>query len=137
MCLSNLTRKIIRDTVHELFRLATTVILFDSRIDCSEWVKSIDTHLELAECLKAFVSGFGRIQHHCGQAHATQADTSGGNSRKPDRNLQSAEGLGIIENVNLWLEARKRLNKLVREYMKSSDASSEDLMLGKEHALML
>jgi hypothetical protein len=51
--------------------------------------------------------------------------------------LNRAERLGIIENVEHWLEARKLRNKLVYEYMENAVAFAEDLMLGKEYALIL
>ncbi|WP_275099261.1 hypothetical protein [Sedimenticola hydrogenitrophicus] len=112
--------------------------LYQRQVIDVTWVNSLETHPELAERVEAFISRFGRMQDTIADKLLPRwlmalAETPGSQIET----LNRAERLGIIENVEHWLEARKLRNKLVHEYMESAETFAEDLMLGKEYALML
>lgn len=52
-------------------------------------------------------------------------------------NLNRAERLGVLDNVERWLEACKLRNRLVHEYMQNPETFAEDLALAKEYSLLL
>ncbi|MBN4079366.1 hypothetical protein JYT26_01870, partial [Beggiatoa alba] len=51
--------------------------------------------------------------------------------------LNRAENLGVVEDVEQWLEACKLRNRLVHEYMESPKAFAESLKLAKEYSFLL
>lgn len=111
--------------------------LYSQPIDIA-WVRRLEAKPELAEQLEAFVSRFGRMQD-------TIADklmprwlmALAENTGSQIETLNRAEKLGVVEDVEHWLEARKLRNRLVHEYMESAEDFTEDLMLAKEYSYLL
>ena len=93
---------------------------------------------ELAERLEAFVSCYGRLQD-------TLADKCLPRwlmalAEKPGSQIEvlnRAERLGVLEDVESWLEARQLPNRLVHEYMTDSASFAKDLGLAEEYSRML
>ena len=111
--------------------------LFTQSIDV-DWVRGLDDDPELAERLEAFVSRFGRMQDTIADKLLPRwllalAETTGSQIET----LNRAERLGVLENVELWLEARKLRNRLVHEYMEDAEAFAKNLMLAREYCALL
>lgn len=91
-----------------------------------------------AERLDAFVSRFGRTQ-----------DTIAGKliprwlnalAEEPGSQLEAlnrGERLGVVEDVEQWLEARALRNRLVHEYMDGPRQFATDLSLAESYVDML
>ena len=115
----------------EAFRLTAEVVrrearhmkqthcrLFAVEID-EAWVSSLETNLDLAERLEAFVSRFGRLQDTLGEKLLPRMMVlAGSRTLAMIEMLVSAEKLGWIESVDQWIEWRKLRNRLVHEYMR-------------------
>ncbi|MFV8836424.1 hypothetical protein ACNSTU_15790 [Aquisalimonas sp. APHAB1-3] len=104
----------------------------------AEWVRSLENQPELAERLEAFVSRFGRMQDTIGgklfpRWLAAQAEEPGTHIEV----LNRAERLGVLEDVERWLEARALRNRLVHEYMENPEEFAADLILAGEYCDML
>lgn len=111
--------------------------LFDEVID-KAWVESLAEQPELAERLEAFVSRYGRLQDTIGEKLLPRwllalAEQPGSLIEV----LNRAERLGMVEDVNAWLEARQLRNRLIHEYMTDSGAFAEDLRLAEAYSQML
>ena len=110
--------------------------LFSSDID-ENWVKRLETDPELAERLEAFVSRFGRMQDTIADKLLPQWLLAlAGWPGSQIEVLNRAEKLGVIENVEEWLQARKLRDVLVHEYMESESDFTENLLLAKRHCKM-
>ena len=111
--------------------------IFQHPID-ADWVESLSRQPELAERLEAFVSRCDRLQD-------TLADKCLPRwlmalAEKPGSQIEvltRAERLGVLENVESWLEARQLRNRLVHEYMTDSASFAKDLGLAEEYSRML
>ena len=104
----------------------------------SAWVLELEEKPEIAEMLEAFVSRFGRMQDTIADKLLPRwlvalAETPGSQIET----LNRAERLGVIENVEHWLEARKLRNRLIHEYMESEENFANDLLLAKEYSALL
>lgn len=104
----------------------------------STWVEGLEQDQELAEKLEAFVSRFGRMQDTITDKLLPRwlialAETPG----SLIETLNRAERLGVMEDVERWLEARKLRNRLVHEYMEDPEQFAEDLMLAREYSEIL
>ncbi len=102
------------------------------------WVRGLETAPELAEQLEAFVSRFGRMQDTIADKLLPRwlialAETPGSQIET----LNRAERLGVMEDVEQWLEARKLRNRLVHEYMEDPETFAENLCLAKEYSFLL
>jgi len=111
--------------------------LFENRID-DGWVESLTENPELAERLEAFISRFGRMQDTIANKLLPRwllalAETPGSQIET----LNRAERLGVVDNVEQWLEARNLRNRLVHEYMEDPESFAEDLLLAREFSQML
>lgn len=111
--------------------------VFTDPID-ADWVQGLESAPEIAERLEAFVSRFGRMQDTIADKLLPRwlmalAETPGSQIE----NLNRAEKLGVLDNVERWLEARKLRNRLVHEYMQSPESFAEDLKLAKEYSRLL
>ena len=113
--------------------------LFDSPlpIDAS-WVETLDDDPERAVRLEAFVSRFGRMQDTIASKLIPRwlqalAETPASQIE----NLDRAERLGVIEDVERWLELRRLRNRLVHEYMEQSDDFAESLCIARDNSRML
>lgn len=129
------TLKIISREAHHL--AFSRQHLYAQSIDAT-WVRLLEQKPELAERLEAFVSRFGRMQDTIANKLLprwllAQAEAPGSQIET----LNRSERLGVIEDVERWLEARKLRNRLVHEYMEDAGQFAEDLMLAKEYSLIL
>jgi len=111
--------------------------LFAQPVDAS-WVLGLDDRPELAERLEAFVSRFGRMQDTIADKLIPRwlsalAETPGSRIET----LNRAERLGVVDDVERWLQARALRKRLVHEYMADADAFADDLMLAKEYSHLL
>ncbi len=101
-------------------------------------MRGLENHPELAERLEAFTSRYGRMQDTIAEKLLPRwllalAETPGSQIET----LNRAERLGVVSNVEHWLEARKLRNRLVYEYMEEPADFAEDLALAKDYSLML
>ncbi|UZR29313.1 hypothetical protein [Methylococcus mesophilus] len=111
--------------------------LFAQQIDLA-WVDSLDTYPERAEQLEAFISRFGRLQDTIGDKLLPRWLLA--LAERPASQIESlnrAERLGVIESVDLWLEARQLRNRLVHEYMADSSDFLANLTLADSYSSML
>lgn len=104
----------------------------------SDWVKGLEARPELAERMEAFVSRFGRMQDTMADKLLPRwllalAETPGSQIEM----LNRSERLGVVADVERWLEARKLRNRLIHEYLENADTFAEDLLLAKEYSLLL
>lgn len=111
--------------------------VFTESIDTA-WVHRLDEDPVQAERLEAFVSRFGRTQ-----------DTIAGKliprwlnalAEEPGSQLEAlnrGERLGVVEDVEHWLEARALRNRLVHEYMDDPRQFAADLSLAESYVNML
>ncbi|MEN8177172.1 MAG: hypothetical protein ABFS39_00955 [Pseudomonadota bacterium] len=111
--------------------------LYSHKID-AYWVRQLEHNPELAERLEAFASRFGRMQDTIADKLlprwlAALAETPGSQIET----LNRAERLGVVEDVERWLKARKLRNCLVHEYMESAEQFANDLNLAKDYSLLL
>ncbi len=79
---------------------------------------SLETDLELAERVEAFVGRFGRLQDTIGDKLlplllAALGETPGA----AIDNLDRAERLGLLESTEAWLVMRQIRNQMVHEYV--------------------
>jgi uncharacterized protein with HEPN domain len=86
------------------------------------WISSLPNNLQQNETLEAFVSRFGRLQDTLGEkllpiALRLNFEKTGSQLE----NLMIAEKLGWIQSAAEWLELRFLRNRLVHEYMDSSE----------------
>jgi len=111
--------------------------LYSHQINAT-WVSRLEEKPENAEQLEAFVSRFGRMQDTIADKLlprwlAALAETPG----SMIETLNRAERLGVVKNVEIWLEARKLRNRLVHEYIDDAEQFSTDLGLAREYTSML
>jgi len=111
--------------------------LYSQKID-AEWVDKLQMAPQKAEQMEAFISRFGRMQ-----------DTIAGKllprwlislEEVPGSQIEilnRAERLGVVVDVERWLEARYLRNRLVHEYMEDTTQFAEALNLAKEHTAIL
>lgn len=102
------------------------------------WVETLEDDPERAVRLEAFVSRFGRMQdtiagkliprwlHALAEPVASQIE-----------NLDRAERLGVLDDVNRWLELRKLRNRLVHEYMEQAADFAEGLCIARDDSQLL
>jgi len=111
--------------------------LYSQPIDAA-WAHKLEANPEIAERLEAFVSRFGRMQDTIADKLLPRwlmalAETPGSQIET----LNRAEKLGVVEDVERWLEARKLRNRLAHEYMENEETFAEDVSLAKEYSLLL
>ena len=104
----------------------------------AEWVRCLEARPEIAERLEAFVSRFGRMQDTIAakllpQWLMAQAEEPGSQLET----LNRAERLGVVEDVEQWLEARNLRNRLVHEYMENPERFAADLLLANGYCDVL
>jgi hypothetical protein len=86
------------------------------------WVQSLENNDEYSEMLDAFVSRYGRLQDTLGDKFlpAILRASLEKTGAQLD-NLLRAEKLGWIESTQSWIELRELRNRLVHEYIESTD----------------
>ena len=111
--------------------------LYSQQIDVA-WVLGLESAPELAEMLEAFTSRFGRMQDTIAgkllpRWRLALAEVPGSQIET----LNRGEKLGVLEDVERWLEARNLRNRLVHEYIERTEDFVEDLELAKEYTRVL
>lgn len=111
--------------------------LYDQTID-QYWVEQLNQRPDQAEILEAFASRFGRMQDTIADKLLPRwllalAERPGSQIET----LNRAERLGVLENMEQWLQARKLRNLLVHEYIQSPASFSDYLQLAKEYSPLL
>ena len=111
--------------------------LYSQDID-SRWVDELQMAPQKAEQMEAYISRFGRMQ-----------DTIAGKllprwlislEEIPGSQIEilnRAERLGVVGDVDHWLEARHLRNHLVHEYMEDAIQFAKALNLAKEYTVLL
>jgi len=111
--------------------------LFAGQIDLV-WVESLSDCEELSEKVDAFVGRFSRLQDHIGEKLIPRFAALLGESPKSLIDvLNYAEKMGWIENVQLFINARKLRNMLVHEYMTDAELFLQALELANKATEML
>ena len=121
--------RITEKEAHYLERTATR--LRSQNLDLA-WADSLEDNDERSEMLDAFVSRYRRLQDSLGDKllHAMLRASLEKTGSQLD-NLLRAEKLGWIESTQTWIELRELRNRLVHEYMESTD----DLLNALQQAL--
>lgn len=97
--------------------LITNQRLFSPPFDMDR-VKQMDTDVDLAERVDAFVGRFGRLQDTLGDKLLPMLLTALG--EKPGAsidNLDRAERLGFIDSADEWMNIRNLRNQMIHEYI--------------------
>lgn len=111
--------------------------LFAGQIDLA-WVESLSECEDLSEKVDAFVGRFSRLQDHIGEKLIPRFATLLGESPKSLLDvLNYAEKMGWIDNVQLFVTARKLRNMLVHEYMTDAELFLQSLQLADDATKML
>lgn len=98
----------------------------------------LETDVELAERVDAFVSRFGRLQDTIGDKLLPRyLDAVGETTGPVIDNLNRAEKLGLIGSAELWITLRDLRNKMIHEYMEDLDKLADALNKGHEHVATL
>ena len=128
----SIVEQLIRVTAKEVRYLERTANRLRSiNIDLS-WVESLENSDEHSEMLDAFVSRYGRLQDTLGDKLLPAMLRAGLEKIGAQLdNLLRAEKLGWIESTQIWIELRELRNRLVHEYMESTD----DLLSALQQAL--
>jgi hypothetical protein len=104
----------------------------------AEQLARLDDDPELAETIEAFASRFGRMQDTmAGKLFPRFLQAQAESTGTQLETLNRLEKLGLIDNVEQWLEARALRNRLIHEYVEKMDQFKHDLELAREYALML
>jgi len=111
--------------------------VFSAPIDAA-WVQDLDRNPEQAERLEAFVSRFGRAQETiAGKLIPRWLNALAEEPGSQLEALNRAERLGVVADVEQWLEARTLRNRLVHEYMDDPRQFAADLSLVESYVDML
>ena len=93
-----------------------------------EKAQQLDTNIELAEQVDAFVSRFGRLQDTLGDKLLPSLLTAlGEKTQSVVENLDRAERLGLIKSTDEWLTTRTLRNQMVHEYVEDLTILSKAL----------
>ena len=102
------------------------------------WAERLDRDPAQAERLEAFVSRFGRTQDTiAGKLIPRWLNALAEDPGSQLEALNRAERLGVVEDVEDWLEARALRNRLVHEYMDDPRQFAADLSLAESCVDML
>ncbi len=100
--------------------------------------KMLETDVNLAERVDAFVARFGRLQDTVGDKLLPRyLDAVGEKTGASVDNLNRAEKLNLIESVEMWVTLRDMRNQMIREYMEDIEKLVEALNKGHEFVKML
>ncbi len=100
--------------------------------------KMLETDVNLAERVDAFVARFGRLQDTVGDKLLPRyLDAVGEKTGASVDNLNRAEKLNLIESVEMWVTLRDMRNQMIHEYMEDIEKLVEALNKGHEFVKML
>lgn len=122
-------KQLIRITQKEAMYLVRTAERIKQQSPDIDWVGSLEHSDDRGEMLDAFVLRYGRLQDTLGDKLLPQLLRA--NLEKTGTqldNLLRAEKLGWIESVQAWIELRELRNRLIHEYMESTEDLLEALM---------
>lgn len=127
-----IVEQLIRVTAKEARYLERTVSRLRAQNVDLLWVESLENDDEHSEMLDAFVSRYGRLQDTLGDK-LLPAMLRAGLEKTGSQldNLLRGEKLGWIESTQEWVELRELRNRLVHEYMEST----EDLLSALQQAM--
>jgi len=109
---------LVRVVRKECQHLSTTDQRLFASAFTSEQAAQLETDLELAERVEAFVSRFGRLQDTVGdKLLPTLLAALGDKPSAAMDNLDRAERLGFIQSADEWMTMRKLRNQMVHEYV--------------------
>lgn len=111
--------------------------VYSHSIDAA-WVRSLDSDPQLADALEAFVSRFGWMQDTIAgkllpRCLLALAEVPGSQIEILNRGAR----LGVVQDVERWLEARSLRDRLVHEYVDRPEDFAEDLKLAEEYTDLL
>ena len=94
-------------------------------------VKAMDSDMELAERVEAFVSRFGRLQDTLADKLLPALLTAlGEKTGAVIDNLDRAERLGFIDSADNWMAMRKLRNQMIHEYVEDPEILASALRSG-------
>ena len=103
-----------------------------------EKAERLETDVDMAERVDAFVSRFGRLQDTVGDKLLPRYLDAVGESIGPAiDNLNRAEKLGLIHSAELWITLRALRNEMIHEYMEDLEKLADALNKGHEHVITL
>lgn len=122
-------KQLIRITQKEAMYLVRTAERIKQQSPDIDWVGSLEHSDDRSEMLDAFVLRYRRLQDTLGDKLLPQLLRA--NLEKIGTqldNLLRAEKLGWIESVQAWIELRELRNRLIHEYMESTEDLLEALI---------
>lgn len=122
-------KQLIRITQKEAMYLVRTAERIKQQSPDIDWVGSLEHNDDRSEMLDAFVLRYGRLQDTLGDKLLPQLLRA--NLEKTGTqldNLLRAEKLGWIESAQAWIELRELRNRLIHEYMESTEDLLEALI---------
>ncbi len=124
---------LVRVVRKECQHLATTdQRLFDDPFTL-ERVSQLETDLDLAERVEAFVGRFGRLQDTIGDKLLPVLLVALGETpASAIDNLDKAERLGLIVSADEWMTIRKLRNQMVHEYVEDMTVLASALQTGHD-----
>ena len=103
-----------------------------------EKAERLETDVDMAERVDAFVSRFGRLQDTVDDKLLPRYLDAVGESIGPAiDNLNRAEKLGLIHSAELWITLRALRNEMIHEYMEDLEKLADALNKGHEHVITL
>ena len=101
-------------------------------------VENLESDIDLAERVDAFVSRFGRLQDTVGDKLLPQyLSAVGEKTGAAVDNLNRLEKLDLIQSAETWLTLRNMRNEMVHEYIEDLDILANALNKGHEHVKTL
>lgn len=111
--------------------------LYSQSID-TDWVSGLVSAPDRAEQMEAFIARFGRMQDTiAGKLLPRLLLASADEPGSQIETLNKAERLGVLDDVEVWLEIRQLRNRLVHEYAEDDAGFAADLMAAKQYARAL
>ena len=115
----------------ECKHLTTTDQRLFGKLFTLEQAARLESDLDLAERVEAFVGRFGRLQDTVGdKLLPLLLDTLGEKTSAVIDNLDRAERLGLIESADEWMTIRNLRNQMVHEYVEDPVVLTSALQTG-------
>lgn len=103
-----------------------------------QMAERLETDIDLAERVDAFVSRFGRLQDTVGDKLVPQyLNALGEPTGAAIDNLNRLEKLGLVQSAEAWVTLRDMRNEMIHEYIEDLDILVNALNKGHEHVEML
>ena len=122
---------LVRVVRKECQHLTTTDQRLFGKIFTLEQAARLESDLDLAERVEAFVGRFGRLQDNVGdKLLPLLLDALGEKTSAVIDNLDRAERLGLIESADEWMTIRNLRNQMVHEYVEDPVVLTSALQTG-------